>query len=87
MKNSLEFYGVVGTLPYQSTSLSLAWEIAHAYLQNPRKILMNFFFISKSLVKGEPSCKDRQKKKVTSFLKSHILVIFQASQPIFGISQ
>ena len=27
----------------QSTSLSLPWEIAHAYLQNPRKILLKKF--------------------------------------------
>ena len=36
----------------QSTFLSLPWEIAHAYLQNPRKMLQKSLFISKSLVKG-----------------------------------
>ena len=44
------FLGFVYLL--RSTSLSLLWEIAHAYPKNPRKNPQNSLFISKSLAKG-----------------------------------
>ena len=44
------FLGILYLL--QSTSLSLPWEIAHAYLQNPRKILQKKFIHIETLGKS-----------------------------------